>query len=344
MSTSKESLQHKEYMDNGSPRPKRQGKFKRHCARWWWLHIIVFIAIFLIVLLPVVYVAYPRIAQDDINKSKIHTTNMMIQNPTPSQLDLTLKGFLETASAFHPWLRPFNASLYLVGHEQPFINISVPELLGKNGTQFTTSQVAQISNIGEFTAFCAFLLGLPTLDIVLYGHGDLKLGGLPTTTVTYNQTVSLAGLNALKGTEVTEFHLGGGSLPFNANSHGNATVPNPTGDTFDFGDVSLNMFVDDIAIGNATLPGLTMTPGNNSYPLYATANQTSIVKVLAQPKYRCGVFPVTMKGNASIFGGEVLPYFTTAFQASNTIVQLNLTDTLKEAGLSQLITGACESS
>jgi uncharacterized membrane protein YdfJ with MMPL/SSD domain len=27
-------------------------KGKRHCAKWWWLHLIVFCAIFLIIALP----------------------------------------------------------------------------------------------------------------------------------------------------------------------------------------------------------------------------------------------------------------------------------------------------
>lgn len=29
------------------------GKFRRHCAKWWWVHLIVFIAIVLLVVLLV---------------------------------------------------------------------------------------------------------------------------------------------------------------------------------------------------------------------------------------------------------------------------------------------------
>jgi hypothetical protein len=38
---------------NGTAKAQRSGGIKRHCAKWWWLHLLIFIAIVLIVVLCV---------------------------------------------------------------------------------------------------------------------------------------------------------------------------------------------------------------------------------------------------------------------------------------------------
>ena len=52
MSIMKGDSEHSEYVHEVKP-ARRQGRFKRHCARFWWLHLLVFIAISLVVILPV---------------------------------------------------------------------------------------------------------------------------------------------------------------------------------------------------------------------------------------------------------------------------------------------------
>ena len=34
-----------------APRRARGGKFRRHCAKWWWLHLIIFLGLVLLVVL-----------------------------------------------------------------------------------------------------------------------------------------------------------------------------------------------------------------------------------------------------------------------------------------------------
>jgi cell division septal protein FtsQ len=52
MSTKKEVSAHEEL--GGTPRKRTFGqKLKRSCARFWWIYLFVFIAVVLVVVLPV---------------------------------------------------------------------------------------------------------------------------------------------------------------------------------------------------------------------------------------------------------------------------------------------------
>lgn len=53
-------------------------------------------------------------------------------------------------------------------------------------------------------------------------------------------------------------------------------IPNPSEITMDAGNVTATMRVADTLIGNVTLPDLTLKPGNETYTMYATTNQTAV--------------------------------------------------------------------
>lgn len=136
----------------------------------------------------------------------------------------------------------------------------------------------------------------------------------------------------MKGLEVTEFHLLTESLPDGANAIGNVTIPNPSVMTLALGDVSFDMSVGGLFIGNATMPNLTLRPGNNSYPIHVTSNQTRVAGIIQKPEYHCGVFPVDIAGNQSVYDGEVLPYYTEALKHNELTTMLNVSDALTEVG------------
>ncbi|GAB7353346.1 hypothetical protein MBLNU459_g3832t1 [Dothideomycetes sp. NU459] len=299
------------------------------------------IVVVLVVTLPVVYVAYPKISQDGINNAGIHITSEQILNPTADSADLTLTGEFLSNSSFHPTLAAHNASLYLEGSDNPFTSLLIPTLKGSNGTAFSIKQTVQITDMAEFTKYCVASLQSQALTIFIRGKGGLKEGSLPKNNVNYDVKVTQLGLNGLQGLDLTSFELKN-NLPYSANSVGNVTIPNPSVFTLALGDTSLNLSVNGTFIGNATLPNLTLTPGNGSYLLYATANETALVSLLKKPQYKCAVLPVDVQGNASIFGGEVVPYFTEALQGNTQRTVLNLTSTLNDAGLGSLINGTCD--
>ena len=136
----------------------------------------------------------------------------------------------------------------------------------------------------------------------------------------------------MKGLQVTEFHLLTESLTDGANAIGNVTIPNPSVMTLALGNVTFDMSVDGLFIGNATMPDLTLRPGNHSYPIHVTSNQTRVAGIIQKPEYHCGVFPVDIAGNQSVYNGEVLPYYSEALKHNDLTTVLNVTDALNEVG------------
>ncbi|GAM83073.1 hypothetical protein ANO11243_010590 [Dothideomycetidae sp. 11243] len=322
-----ESSEHTEYAGAPVKLGKRQ-KLRRHCARFWWLHIIVALAIFLIVLLVLIYVGYPHIAQQDIDGATIINTAQIVRKPMPDSLVLSIGGLLETGSIFHPTLEAFNTSIYVLGRDKPFTTLTVPSVLGKNGTTFSLSQLVNITDVNEeeVAIYSTAVLQNVTVQVLLKGSGNLKLGGLPTTTVNYNKQVSVGGLNAFQGMQVTALQ-NKADQPYGGNAVGTVAIPNQSVSDMEFGDVSLDMFVDGIAIGNTTLPDLTVSPGTHNYTLYATVNQTGFLQAAADAKYRCsGVLPIDLVGRAcQTSDGRDLPYFTAALKATPQRAMMNLT-------------------
>ncbi|PNS15937.1 hypothetical protein CAC42_4338 [Sphaceloma murrayae] len=341
MATTKDGdTKHYEYTDAARP-VKRKGGLKRHCARFWWIYVIAFIIAVLAVVLPLIFVAYPRIAQNGINNARLVPSAQILRNPAPGAADLTLDSFLLTDSSLHPDLDSFDASFYLEGRQEPFITATIPAIKAENGTVARIQQRIQITNLAEFTRYTGTLLSAQNFVVYLKGRGGLKQGALPKTNVNYDQRITLSGLNSLQGLEITYFRLGE-DLPYGSNAFGNVTIPNPSVTSASFGDVTLDLFVDGNPIGNTTVPDLNLAPGNNSYPLYATVNTTAIAGVLQSPRYRCGVINLEIRGNQSVFDGAVIPYFTQPLQSSTQRTMFNLTDTLNAAGFGFLVNGTCE--
>ena len=120
-------------------------------------------------------------------------------------------------------------------------------------------------------------------------------------------------------------------------------LPNPTIFTLQMGNVTLDLSVNGTSIGNATMPDLLLTPGNNEYALHVTSNQTQVTDLLKLPAYQCGVLPVEIYGKESVVDGQVIPYFTQPLQNSVLHTTLDLGPALREAGLGLILNGSCTS-
>lgn len=131
---------------------------------------------------------------------------------------------------------------------------------------------------------------------------------------------------------VTSFHLQTSSGPFNSNANGTVLIPNPTVISLTMGNVTLTMSVEGTVIGNATIADLFLTPGNSTLPLFATVNTTAVVGLLARPEYDCGILPVEIAGNQSIYNGQELTYFSQALQANRMVNEMNIRPAIIEAG------------
>ena len=114
--------------------------------------------------------------------------------------------------------------------------------------------------------------------------------------------------------------------------------------TLELGNVSISMTGPGPAhlpLGDSVLLNVRLEPGPNTISVNTIANQTSIVTVVQDPKYHCGVFPATMNGHNSTVNGTLLPYYTSALQANTIQTTLNVSKTFTDAGYGWVL-GKCE--
>jgi hypothetical protein len=314
-----------------------------------------------------VYVGFPHIAQNGVNDSKIHITSMSITNPTPSQFQLELTSVLETHSIFHPQLGAFNASLYLEDSNTAFAVVEIPATPANNGSVSHINQTVQITNEDAYAAYAKTVLQANSYTITLKGRGSLVEGSFPTTHVNYNKKITMKGtapspishpipatyrtksnlnpgFNGLAGFTVTSFNILTTTLPDGTNANGTVLLPNPTVMTLEMGNVTLALSVDGTPIGVSTIPNLVLHPGNNTVPMLAKTNQSAVIGIIIEPKYKkTGILPVDIVGKSSTYNGKDLPYYDEALQSNKLTTQLNVGKALDEAGLGSILNGTSSS-
>ena len=155
------------------------------------------ILVVIILTLTSIYVGYPNIAQDAINKGTLETTSESITNPAPDAVDLDLRSVVITDSKYHPQLSAFDGSLHLEDSDTPFLQFPIPAVKAVNGTPTHIQQRVQIQNLDAFTEYTRVNLLSKEFTIHLRGKGGLQQSGLPKTTVTYNQKIKTKGTHMI---------------------------------------------------------------------------------------------------------------------------------------------------
>ncbi|KAL8774247.1 MAG: hypothetical protein Q9209_000998 [Squamulea sp. 1 TL-2023] len=334
-------------------------KLKAHFRRFWWLHLIIFIASTLIIVLCLVYVAIPRISQDGVNESTLEIQSLELSNPTANSFHLKQTAKLTNHNKYHPRLDAFNASLSVGGAEdRPYAYVELPKVHATETTYTHVDQEVQITDMDAFIDYNTQLLTKESVDLVVKGRTKLHQMRLPATTVDYHKTISMkgirhpyldtcpylakliqtTGLNGLSGFNVTSFSIKLIPEPDGANMVGEVLIPNPSVLTISMGNVTFNNFVDGTFIGTSLLSDLVLKPGDNNVAMRSTVNQTFVIETM-MGKYRNGMLPVDIVGNSSVYEGEHLPYFEKALQANRQHIVLNVGAALAEVGGGSLLGG-----
>jgi hypothetical protein len=323
-----------EGVSSSTKKPTFGSKVKRHCARFWWLHLIAFCVIFLIIALCLVYVAMPRIAQHDVNRSHLELTELQFLNPSEKTLTLSQKAILHSPSMYTPTLDPFNASLYLVTNGQyastPMSMLTMPRIHALHPQSNATVEAQQVDILdqAEVAAYATAIMTQEEVTTALVGRTKLHEGKLPVTWVNYNTTLTYKGLNALKGFNVTNVRINASVPAGTPNLKGTAFIPNPSHITVELGNVTLILSTPSQGvIGNATINDMTLAPGNNTLPMTSFVNQTLVIQSLDSNGY------ITMQivGNSSVYNGEHLPYYEQALANNKLSLQLNVKQILTDS-------------
>ncbi|OQE11852.1 hypothetical protein PENFLA_c071G09479 [Penicillium flavigenum] len=334
MSAAKPSFVEEESSVTPTPTKKSFGaRLAAHFKKWWWVHLIIFIACFLIILLPVVYVAYPKIAQDAVNDSTLDITEMIISDPTPESFHLEQRQVLGSDSSYHPKIYKFNSAVSLAGTD-PFAYVEVPEVKSKDGVEIHFEQKVDLTDASAFGDYTTAVMLNEEVSLNIYGRPDLKQGGLPKITVDYNKTVVMKGLNKLKGFKVAEFFIM--FPPVNGyGMNGTVVIPNASVMTIPMGNVTLKLELDGKPVGTTYLNNLVLKPGNNTVPMMGKVDQGAIISLLTSDSnpYKDGVLPFDITGTATSYNGKELPYFTKALAANTLHVELDVGAALAKAGI-----------
>jgi hypothetical protein len=322
------------------PQPGAKGRMKNHCRRFWWCDCLVLIIIVLVIVLPVIYVAVPKRAQREINKSTLEVTSQEVTAPQADSVHLKLESLIKSDSSYHPRIDGFRAALSLQGQE-PFIYIDIPEAKSQAETRITVEQDVKFASEKAFALYTKAVLGAETLRINLDGKTTLHLKGLPGMDVDYNKVVTMKGLNRLSGLNITSIRILPRTelLPDGSNMLGTVSIPNPSVMTLDLGNVTMNLAVDKTPLGTAFLPNLVLKPGANSVPMQARVDQLAVIGLITS-KYKNAVLPVEISGNSSVRNGVKLAYYEEAIRSNVVKVDLNVGPALAAVGLKLNGTGS----
>jgi len=303
-------------------------RVKRHCARRWWIHLLIFCVVFLIIALCLVYVAMPKIAQHGVNESSIEFTEIDFLDPTSESIVLTQKAILHSPSMYTPTLDSFTASLWLVTNgtfgAAAMMQIPMPQIhaLHPESTSEVKGINASIENLEQVTNYATTVLTQEYVTTALTGRTKLHEGKLPTTWVNYNSSSTYKGLNGLKGFNVTGVKINLTATPDTPNLSGFAYIPNPSVLTVAMGNVTLIISTPKAGIlGNSTINDMTLVPGNNTLPMTGILDQN---KVLSSMNSTTGIVTLTITGNSSTYNGQHLTYYESALQSNVLTLDMNV--------------------
>jgi hypothetical protein len=313
-------------------------KVKRHCARFWWLHLIIFCVIFLIVALCLVYVGMPKIAQQGVDDSSLEVTDLKFLEPTSDSLVVSQSAILHSTTKFTPTLDPFSAGSYLVSENgtwaaEPMVYLQFPEIhaLHPTSTAEIKDQHVQINNLDMVTDFAIAVISQETVTNGLLGKTKLHLGKLPVVKVDYKTTTTYKGLNKLAGFNVTDVRINITETRTGfPNLKGNAFVPNPSPLTIEMGNVTLILSTEldgvSTVVGNSTILDFTLRPGDNSLPMTGMVDQPKVLGAMVD-----GFVELFIIGNTSVYNGQHLTYYEKALASNKLSLKMNIQQVLTDS-------------
>lgn len=140
-----------------------------------------------------VYIGYPRIAQDAVNRSTLNITRMAFSEPTPNTIRVNQTQVLGNKAIYHPKIFEFNATITLVGSSAPLAVVVVPQSQAEDGAVIHFDAVLNLQDINAVTNFSRAVLSSEEFQLNVFGRPQLQEGPLPKTTVTFNKTITMKG-------------------------------------------------------------------------------------------------------------------------------------------------------
>ncbi|KAJ2976990.1 hypothetical protein NQ176_g4624 [Zarea fungicola] len=322
--------------------PGKKGALKRHCQRFWWLHLIIFIVIAVFIILITIFVAIPRIAQDKINQAKLEIVSVKITNAAPNSFTMDISSTISTDGTVKANIQPFKGAMYLpdAPNKSPFTILDFPPTNANKHSWVNFTQDITVGDIDAFEQFNTWFVNNKTLNIGIKGDTRVQPAGLDKTyPVTFQKTLPTSGLNLFDGMQVIDpmvkLQVDNGSDPNFRNFWATAVLPNPSHFSLDIGNAVFDNYYYGQNLGKLYIDNLSLVPGDNRVNVTGSLDQGNILVVAAGHKPDCetGIATFTLVGSNVTRNGQEIPYFNYALAHANQTVHLNLTDTLTRSGL-----------
>ncbi|KNG89247.1 hypothetical protein ANOM_002163 [Aspergillus nomiae NRRL 13137] len=336
----------------------------KHFKRYWLCYGLLGI-IFLAIFLPVFFlVIIPAIAQRLVNDASIPIHSAAIMQPTPDSLMFSLSASLNVPLGLSVRIDPLNLSLFNrdVKPRKPYVTAPLNGLRLKGKSDITiTNQTTKILDEEQFTKFLSNAVYSKRFILSAYGKTTAHLGKIKVS-LTLDKDIELNGLDMLNGFSIDAARLALPPEDDGSNLVGKATLPNYSVVTFALGNVTLNLKVDDLILGNGTINNVLLKPGNNSVPLRGVVDIPNAIRnigpILAAETEALsqGNVMISASGNSTIYDGEHISYYEKVLNnltisanvpilkvlfgsisglvSSNPDVMQNVTDALRQANLS----------
>ncbi|CAG9938378.1 unnamed protein product [Clonostachys rosea f. rosea IK726] len=324
-------------IENVSPtlKPTRKRRCLGHCKRFWWVYLLVVIAIVVLVVCLVIFVGLPKIAQNKINDAKLSIQGVNVLDTQSEAYRLEINATITTDGKIHADIDPFVAQMYLEDAEgqRPFASVDFPKTTAEKLLTVNTSQALTIADMDAFTQFNVWFVSNETLRVTIVGDTKTKPSGIDRKYgVTFEKTLDIKGLNHFNGLEVLE-----GRVALQKDSQGNnfwgkAKVPNASHFTLDIGNITFANYIGDTQYGNITMDNVLLAPGDNTFDIQGSLNQVGILQLVQSPAYcQTGVIPLKMLGQSVTNNGQSLDYFATALGSGNVTVDVNIGEIIKSS-------------
>lgn len=330
MSEADKELSASQGVENGGVPVKvgKKHKLKRHCKRFWWIHLIIFLCLVILGVCLTIFVGVPDIAQDKINDAKLEIQGVHIINTESLSYLMQINSTITTSGGFSAHVDGFTGVMYLEDLEEhtPFATLDFPETNGDKHQMINVSQEVKITDLEAFDVFNIWFQNNQTLNVTIEGNTKVKPGGLETKFgVHFKKTVNINGLNLYSGTKVLDGNI---SLTADAqgnNFNGTASIPNASVFTLDIGNATFVNFVGDQILGSLTIPNLLLVPGTNVVPITANMDQVAILELVSSPKYcKTGILPFKLLGSNVTNHGQNISYFAAALASANQTVDIDI--------------------
>ncbi|KAJ5197982.1 uncharacterized protein N7498_007099 [Penicillium cinerascens] len=321
-------------------------RFKASLKRWWWCYVIGVSIVVLVVVLPIVYVGIPHIANSYINKYQFDYEGLAITNPRPTAFHIKQSTKLKIGGGFSGsgTLTPFNASCKVQSSDEEFAVFTMPTIDFGKGANLDIDQDLELSCVDCMSQLAVEAVTNHSFGVLITGTPYLKYEALPTAHLNIHMLMHMNGYN-FTGEFTEEVYFLNENGAFNVTSvdlldppvdgfnvNATMTIRNPTPFIIEMGHITFNLSMGGSDLGYIDLPNLMLQQDVSSSVVLGNLDISMLVHEALFGDGELGEVTIDVKGHSCDYNGLEIPYFAAAIkaiQASTTLDLLNYASSLQ---------------